>query len=236
MKIAICDDCLCDAEELKALLRSHNKYKNGDIDVYTKSKELLSVTENDKSYDIVFLDVDMPGLNGLELGCELRKNNRTMLIVFVSAYSKYAVRAFDCEAFSYLIKPVASNNKTLSILDRLFEKYIKHTCYHTIKINTEYKRILIYDIRYVEYYNKHVVYHMENGTYETKESLSEVYEVLKDYGFYQIHQGYIVNFDKIAEFAKYDVILDDGKILPMSMRRKTDVMLAYSDYAEVHYR
>lgn len=236
MKIAICDDCLSDAENINSLLCSHNKYKSSDIDIYTESRELLIASKGGKKYDIAFLDVDMPSMNGLELGNELRQANRAMLIVFVSAYSKYAVRAFDCEAFSYLIKPVENNNQTFSVLERLFEKYTKHTCYHTIRINTEYKRILIYDIRYVEYYNKHVIYHMEKGSYETKESLQEVYAILKDYGFYQIHQGYLVNFDKIAEFSKYDVILDDGKILPMSMRRKTDVMLAYSDYAEVHYR
>lgn len=235
MKIAICDDSIADAEKVRLLLEGHNAFKDSKIAIYTESKALLESADAEK-FDIAFLDVDMPYMNGLELGKELKRKYERMVIVFVSAYSKYAVRAFDCEAFSYLLKPIESETEAIAVLDRLYEKYIKYTRYHTVKINTEYRRLFIPDIRYVECCNKHVIYHLENGVCETTERISDVYEVLKDYGFYQAHQGYIINFDKIAQFVKYSVVLDDGKVLPLSMRRKTDMMLAYSKYAEVHYR
>lgn len=233
MRIVVCDDIPEDGRKVSELLRQHDRFKDSDISLYTAAKDLL---EDSTPCDIAFLDVDMPYMNGLELGKELRRRLENILIVFVSAYSKYAIRAFDCEAFSYLMKPLEQEGEAKEVLDRLYEKYVKYTKYHTVKINTEYKRISIPNIRYVECCNKHVIYHMEDGIWETTERLSEVYEVLKDYGFYQIHQGYIVNFDKIGEFVKYTVVLDDGKVLPLSARRKTDIMLAYSKYAEVHYR
>ncbi len=236
MKIAICDDISLDAEKVRSLLTGHASFNESEIDIYTSSKSMLESINGGKTYDIAFLDVDMPYINGLELGKELRKIQEKIIIVFVSAYSRYAVRAFDCEAFSYLMKPIEDETEANSVLDRLYEKYVKYTRYHTVKINTEYRRLSIPDIRYVECCNKHVIYHMEDGVCETTERISDVYAVLKDYGFYLAHQGYIVNFDKIARFVKYSIVLDDGKVLPMSMRRKSEMMLAYSKYAEVHYR
>ncbi len=236
MKIAICDDSIEDVIKVQALLKAHNAFADSEIDTYTSSKDVLDDINKGKKIDIAFLDVDMPYMNGLELGKELRKTQEKLIIVFVSAYSRYAVRAFDCEAFSYLMKPIDNENEATSVLDRLYEKYVKQTRFHTVRINTEYRRLSIPDIRYVECCNKHIIYHMEDGICETTERLSDVYDVLKDYGFYQAHQGYIINFDKISRFVKYSVILDDGKELPVSMRRKTDMMLAYSKYAEVHYR
>ncbi len=236
MRIAICDDVREDAIKVKKLLEEHCFFKESEVVVFTSSKDMMCEINANESFDIAFLDVDMPYMNGLELGKELRRRNEKMLIVFVSAYSRYAVRAFDCEAFSYLLKPIENEKEATDVLDRLYEKYIKHTRYHTVKINTEYRRLSIPDIRYVECCNKHIIYHMEDGICETTERLSDVYAILKDYGFYQAHQGYLVNFDKIARFVKYTIVLDDGRVLPMSMRRKAEVMLAYSKYAEVHYR
>ena len=156
--------------------------------------------------------------------------------MFVSAYPQYAIRAFDCEAFSYLVKPVETDGESNGVLERLYEKYVKYNRYHTVRINTEYRRIPIPDIKYVECCNRHCIYHLENGRCETTEKLSDVLDILKDYGFYQAHQGYIVNFDKISHFSKNSVFHDDGKEIPLSQRRKTETMLAYSKYAEVHYR
>ncbi len=236
MKIAICDDIKLHADKVEALLRKHEKYKDSNIKSYTDSKAFLNEVNGGESYDIAFLDVDMPCINGLELGKQLRDKIEKILIVFVSAYPQYAIRAFDCEAFSYLMKPIENEPEAKAVLDRLYEKYIKFTRYHTVRINTEYRRISIPDIKYVECCNRHVIYHLENDSCETTESLSEVYAVLKEYGFYQAHQGYIVNFDKISRFSKNSVILDDGREIPLSLRRKTEMMIAYSKYAEVHYR
>lgn len=235
MKIAICDDYLNDANKVKDLIVSHPYFCNADIKLYTSSKELLTNVEKGGRFDIAFLDVDMPQINGLELGMELRKNLDKIIIVFISAYSEYAISAFNCEAFSYLTKPIMRSEETDAVLHRLYIKYQKVFSYLSIRVNTEYKKISIPDIIYIECFKKHVIYHTEKGVHETTENLSDVYNKLKNFGFYQAHQGYIVNFDKIASFDKYTIILNNGKILPVSRRRKINMMLAYSKYAEVHY-
>ncbi len=226
MKIVICDDSQIDVKHAKELLMSSIYFRESDISTYTSSKNLMSDIDKGKVFDIAFLDVDMPYMNGLELGLELRKRNDKIIIIFISAYPEYAISAFNCEAFSYLTKPIHNNQETNDVLFRLHQKYKKVFTSHAVRINTEYRNLLISDIVYVECCKKHIIYHLENGLCQTTETLSQVYDVLKDYGFYQAHQGYIVNFDKIAMFVKYTIILKNGKILPVSKRRKTDMMLS----------
>ncbi len=235
MKIVICDDCSKDIDIAKEIILSQGLFCHADIKTYTSGKELLADVHRGEEFDIAFLDVDMPQINGLELGMELRRLFEKIIIVFISAYPEYAISAFNCEAFSYLTKPLKRSEETDDVLKRLYIKFQKNFAYLSVKINTEYRRISIPDIIYVECYKRHIIYHTEKGSCETTETLSDVYEKLKDYGFYQAHQGYIVNFDKVALFDKYTVVMSNGKVLPLSRRRKIDMMLAYSEYAEVHY-
>jgi DNA-binding LytR/AlgR family response regulator len=97
--------------------------------------------------------------------------------------------------------------------------------------NQTYK-IPINDIYYIECCRKHVIYHLKNKTIETVDKLSSAYNALSDFGFYQIHQGYIINFDKVYEFKDYSVVLEDKRTVMMSVRKKREVLLAYAKYTE----
>lgn len=233
MKIAICDDCSNDINILERLLLTNNYIKNhGQITEFASSTE-FSANINGHTYDVVFLDVDMPDKNGIELGKYINENSPNTFIVFVTNYSQYAVDAFDCEAFHYLLKPL-NEYKANKVINSLIQKYKEKNKYHIIKIKTETKRIPIKDIYYIEYCRRHVIYHLKDKEYETVGKFSDIYNELKEFGFYQIHQGYIVNMDKISDFDKYSVILQDDKTVMMSTRKRTDVIMAYTKYIGVH--
>lgn len=104
--------------------------------------------------------------------------------------------------------------------------------YHLIKARNETIRLKLSDIYYIECCRKHVIYYTKTEKYDTIDTLSNVYDQIKDFGFFQIHQGYIVNFDKVKCFRQNDIILDNDRVVMMSIRKKKETLLAYSRYLE----
>lgn len=230
MNIAICDDNKEHINILKNFIIKNDFIReNGRIAMFASGTELQSNLRS--FFDVFFLDIDMPDINGIELGKLIRNENSNAFIVFVTSYPQYALEAFDCEAFHYLLKPI-NESKAMHVLNSLVQKYRRKNKYHLIRIKNQTIRIQAKDIYYIEYCRRHVIYHLKNMEYETVGRFSDVYEDLKDFGFYQIHQGYIVNMDKIIGFDKYSALLKDNKSVMISVRKRAEVLMAYSKYVE----
>ena len=230
IKIAICDDSLLDATSLEKLCQAHSGLCEINIKTFTDSNVFLTAHQKNP-YDIVFLDIEMPIQNGIDVGKHLRKINKNTIIIFSTSYPQYAIEGYDCEAFQYLLKPI-SPQKLESTLNRAIYKISLSHQYHNIKVHNIVRRLPISEIYFIEYCQKHIIYHMKNDRIETTGRFSDVIQELQKYGFYQVHQGYIVNLDKIYDFDKYSIILDDKRTVMISVRKKKEVILAYTKYVE----
>ena len=230
IRIAICDDSSSDVTYLEKLCQTCTILYEIEIHTFTDCIFFLNDYQK-KPYDIVFLDIEMPNKNGIDVGKYLRKINKKTIIIFSTSYPQYAIAGYDCEAFQYLLKPI-SQEKLQSTIDRAIRKITLSRQYHNIKVHNIVRRLPISDIYYIEYCQKHIIYHMKNDRIETTGRFSDVIQRLQKHGFYQIHQGYIVNFDKIYDFDGYSIILDDKRTVMMSVRKKKEVILAYSKYVE----
>lgn len=229
MRIVICDDNPEDAKMLEGILRRTDPAEHWSVSSFTDSKELLDRLREKDVYDVALLDIDMPGINGIELGKAVKQLLPEVLVIFATAHPQYMLDAFDLEAFHYLLKPF-DEDKVLSVLRRAQEKYAAANRYHCIKIKTQSIRIRLSELYFVEHCRKHVIYHTEKKDYEVTETLASAYEALKGFGFYQIHQGYLVNMEKIDRFEGYSVLLTDGRSVPVSVRKKAEVIAAYTGY------
>lgn len=229
MRIAICDDVSEDAKALEGILRRSDLAEHWNISSFTDSRALLDHIHGQAPFDVVLLDIDMPGINGIELGKTVKQLLPEVLVIFATAHPQYMLDAFDLEAFHYLLKPF-DETKVLSVLRRAQEKYVAANRYHCIKIKSQSIRIRLSDLFYIEYCRKHVIYHTEKKDYEVTETLASAYEALKGFGFYQIHQGYLVNMEKIDRFEGYSLLLTDGRSVPVSVRKKAEVIAAYTEY------
>jgi len=230
IKIAICDDSLLDAMSLEKLCKKCDSLYELKVHTFTDTKLFLSAHQKNL-YDIVFLDIEMPNQSGIELGKQLRKMNEKTIIIFSTSYPQYAIEGYDCEAFQYLLKPIA-HEKLQDTLNRATHKISVSRQYHSIKIHNVVRRLPISEIYFIEYCRKHVIYHMKNEQIETTGRFSDVIQDLQKYGFYQIHQGYIVNFDKVKDIREYSIILNDDRTVMISVRKKKEVILAYTKYVE----
>ena len=231
MRIAICDDCLEHRKIISQNLNFLPCLKDALCFEFSCSENMLKSYEKGERFDIVFLDVEMGEIDGVDAGIEIRKYDYNAIIIFVSNYPKYAIRAYDCEAFYFIEKPIDSI-KFKKIINKAVERYKLFHQYYIIKNKGYVKKIAISDIYYVEIYRKHLIFHTITGQYETIGKISEALKNLSPYGFCQTHQGYLVNMNKIKDFDKFDIVLDNSEKVMISVRKKGEVLKTYADYLE----
>lgn len=235
MQIAICDDSMQFRNEILSnlnhctALSGENKYSQ-----FSSAEDLLNAYNGGKRYDIIFLDVEMKNINGVDAGIKIRKYDTKVIIIFVSSYPKYAVPAYDCEAFYFIVKPI-EQNKFIKVVNKAIEKYKLLHQYYIIKNKGDVKKIPINDICFLEIYRKHLIFHTVTGNYETIGKISEALVELSPYGFCQVHQGYLVNMNHIKKFENYDIILLNKERVMMSIRKRSDVLKEYANYLERNF-
>lgn len=226
MKIGICDD---EARIRKLLDHKIRKYFfNNDIDyhiqMYKDGEDLLSSDFNE--IDILFLDVDMPGIKGLETAKEIRKINKEMKIIFLTAYSEFVFESFKVDAFRYLVKPLKDSelNETLHAIEQGMEEPEE---YFIFQFQNKTYSIKYSDIIYIEGMENKIWIHCKEETYRWRGKMKKLSETLKDKGFFYIHQSYIVNMKKIQKYDWQTVQMEDEIEIPISRHRLNDFKEEY---------
>ena len=129
MKIAVCDDSLMDAEALIDTCKRCKIPKNTDFSIMTESVSFIK-KHAEEQYDMVLLDVEMPGIDGIMLGREIKTMYPQTVIIFVTSFPQYAIESYDCEAFYYLLKPCSEEklnsvlHKAIKFINRRKEKIV----------------------------------------------------------------------------------------------------------------
>lgn len=156
MKIAICDDDNLERKTIKEMIKCTPVCRNAIVDGFENGEVLLKA-HGIAHYDIIYMDVNMPDRTGIEIGDQLRKNDSNAILIFVTNYPQYAIEAYDCNAFHYLIKPV-NNDKFEQILSKAVNKY--NTLHANIKLETRkgLYMLSVSDICYVECMQKNLIY------------------------------------------------------------------------------
>lgn len=234
MKIAVCDDSLQYRQIIINNLKCHSLIPDLSYTEFSCSEDLLCSYNNGERFDIIFLDVEMGEIDGVEAGIRIREYDSKAIIIFISNYPQYAIPAYDCEAFYFIVKPIEPT-KFIKVISKAIERYKLFNQYYIIKNKGQVKKIAINDIYYVEIYRKHLIFHTITGKYETIGKISEALTNLSPYGFCQIHQGYLVNMSKIKDFDEFDIILDNNEKVMISVRKKAEVLRTYANYLERNF-
>ncbi len=235
MIVAVCDDeSYCRDAVMQNLIDSGLMPEDTEYHRYSSATNLLTAYADGQRFDIVFLDVEMSGTDGILAGVKIREYDDKVIIIFVSAYDRYAIPAYDCEPFRFITKPI---DKTLfnKAIKKALLKYASQRGQFVIKNNNASTKISTDDILYIESYKKHLIIHTADKQYETPGRLGEAEAKLRDYGFCRVHQGYIVNMEHIDSFDSYDIVLSTGEKVMMSIRRKAEVLKKYAQYLERMY-
>ena len=202
IRIAICDDR---QEDISALSKALYAYNDAFyITEYTNGEFLIAdYLEREILYDILFLDIYMPGINGIEIATKIRAVMKEAIIIFVSSSNEHYPEAFDVFAFNYIIKPM-KQDKLNSLMDQALMNINKE---HGYQIQFSYKsknyRILCKDILYIESRDKIVLFHMkDNTTLQCYSKLDQIFKQLPEDSFIRCHQSFIANIHHITEMAE----------------------------------
>ncbi len=196
MKIAIVDDNQRDAAVLKELLLRFGVLEKTEIsaEIFTDSLDFADSFVGE--YDAVFLDIEMPYLNGLELARRIRKTGSDCSIVFETDQVQYAVQGYDVEALAYLLKPLRYQAvaQALRRIDERLRRRRKLEVNIVVNTRQEIKVLPSSEILYIEVESHNLLYHTVSGiVYRTRESMKALEAKLADVDFCRCNSGYLVN-------------------------------------------
>lgn len=213
-RLAICDDSITDAEFVEGILNSWAMQRKITIQtkIFSSAESFLFEYAENKSFDILLLDIEMNGMDGVTLAKRVRKEDETLQIIFITGYSEYIAEGYEVAALHYLVKPV-KKQKLMEVLDRALEKQKENQCCLNLEHSGEMVRIPFYQIRYLEVQHNYVTIHCKND-YKVKRALGE-FEKELDERFSRVGRSMIVNLKYIQRVTKTEVFLSDGYVLPL---------------------
>ncbi|MGN0405372.1 MAG: LytR/AlgR family response regulator transcription factor [Bariatricus sp.] len=213
-KIAICDDSDADIQYLSHIVRRWSEESGYilQLSAFSSAESFLFHYAEENDYDILLLDIEMGEMDGITMAKELRQDNDTIQIIFITGYSDYISEGYEVDALHYLMKPV-KENKLCLVLDRAVEKLSKNERVLNFEISGEMVRIPVYQIRYAEVASNYVTIHTLE-TFTIKMTLGDLEKELDD-RFYRVGRSVIVNLTRISRVTKKDIILNDGTLIPL---------------------
>lgn len=218
LSIAVCDDeiieCCNMANTIKQML--------GEMRVpcivrqFYSGKEMLQAPD---SFDIIFLDIIMHDLNGMETAETIRKRAFDKILIFMSSSREYVFDAYDVEAFQYLLKPI-DNKKLKTVLQKAVEKTVNHSReFIIISKERQKKKLFLDDIYYFEIKGRMIDVHGPEGTFSYYGQIGMLENSLQDKGFLRCHKSYLINLNYVDAYNRQEVLLENGEKVAIAKRR-----------------
>lgn len=213
-KICIIDDDVHETENLLLLLKRYQKETHAlfETTTYTSAEEFLKTYQG--GIDIIFLDVQLPGLSGLDCAAKIRTIDEKADLFFETNYGQYAIQGYRYNAIDYFVKPVSYFSLKMR-LDRIISyKEVKAKDFSLKTIDGLSVIVGSNDIFYMEKIGRHIAFHLADKTYEfrSRESLNKLEDQFKEYGFARCSSGFLVNLSKCSALGKDYVLVGQTKI------------------------
>ncbi len=227
MRVAICDDEKIQLSITKTSVE--NAYNSLDliVDTYTSGIELLNAVDV-VNYDLIILDIEMPGVNGIDTAKRLRKIEDKTAIVFLTSHVEYALEGYEVNALRYLTKP-ASTEKLSEIITYLLEQKKKDKRI-LLRNSEDVEMVCVADIYYMEAQDQMIRVVTDKGEYRNRYNLGDYETELSAYGFFRIHRGYLINLGHVLKMTGREIIMEDGAALPISRTKEAALKNALLHY------
>lgn len=231
--IAICDDEeYFRLQEKKLIVEYMEKHGYGSqIDLFSSGKELLREKDIALQYDVIFLDISMEEMDGIETARRIRQLSPNVYIVFVTAYITYALEGYKVNAIRYLLK---EENNLEGALKECLDTIVVQMDYEEVRYESDFQNgrmsITVDSILYVESrLHKVIFFVMEDGIKEYSKygKLDLVEQELRQYRFCRIHQSFLVNMKYVRNVERYIALLENGAGISISKKYYKDVEMEY---------
>ena len=229
-RIALCDDAQQDRAYIRSILASwaENSKQLVHIEEFPSAESFLFRYAEDKAWDILLLDIEMGDMDGVSLAKKIRKDNESVQIVFITGFADYISEGYEVSALHYLMKPV-KEEKLFAVFDRAVAAAQKTERVILLPVGGEMLRLPVNQVQYVEAFSHTVAVVTTEETIQVKMPISELEKLLGD-AFIRCHRSYLVGLKHIARLSKSEVMLDNGKVLPLSRAAAPLVHIAFISY------
>lgn len=233
MKIAICDDdkLFTDilSEKPDEVLSKNNLRYN--ITSFSSGSELITALNKSLyRFDVVFLDVDMPRVNGEEVAEYINSLKLSIPIIFVTNHDDFVFSSFKYRPFGFLRKSHIDSELEEAVI-RLYKYLYNSHQYYTFTFHGKLISLPYNKIKYIEAYGHEVIIHTTDTDIRTTKSLSEIEKVLSAYEFIRIHKSFIANTRFVFSVERNNIILTDNSSLPVSRAKSEEIKQAIIKFA-----
>lgn len=230
MSIVVCDDSLNIISEIKEMLNKYSAIKNVPLEISTFDNG-NAVLESNDNYNIAILDVEMPDMNGIALGEELRKRNKQIVLIYLTAHSQYLDSALNLNAARFFEKPI-DKDRFFSGIDNALERIDNTTINFFIRDDKTQVRVTAESIVYIEISHRKTKVVTEDKTYFTTHTLDYFKDRLVSSIFAQPHKSYIINFNFITAYERGEIVLDSRYKIPVSRSKQTEFHKSFVRFME----
>lgn len=226
IQIAICDDEPHLLEHIKEKVELCLKKEKifAIIQTYNSGRNLLYEIEDDTKFDMIFMDIEMPEMSGMELAKKVKELLPDVIVVFVTSHFKYALDAYELNIFRYIPKNQINERLEFAIKDAVSLLQIQNNESYIISNNRRIERIMMKEILYISKEGKNGVFHMKEFgvTYKVRKTLSEIFEELSEDDFYFADRGCIVNLSNVNSVTQTQCIMIDSTRIDIAQSRIAD--------------
>lgn len=233
IRVAICDDEKIFLNDYVKIIDNIKKLYSYNIEIFEfkSGEELLKFSSiNKMKFDIIFLDIIMDKMNGIETAKKIREFDTKTEIIFLTSSKDYALEGYEVKAYNYIIK--SSECVKDKIYETIRELYSKDDDFIVIHNQSGIEKIEINKIVYIESNGRKIIFNTTEFKYETYEKLDNIYNKIKNRGFIKTHRSYIINRAFIRKIESRDIITTTEDIIPISRSRLGEVRLRFIKYLE----
>lgn len=219
MRIAVVDDDEKLLEQMTGYAARVSREKQIKCTVDTYHDSIVFTESYTSVYDIIYLDIEMPGLNGFKAAQKIRETDQTVCIIFVTNMAQYAILGYEINALDFIVKPVEYSlfaDKFMKAVNYLKTRREKEVI---LMRDEELERVRYSEIYYLEKEKNYIVYHTQKGQFRERGTIARIEEKFVHYGFSKCNSGCIVNLRHVQKTGRDSVYVQE-EVLPVSRQQR----------------
>ena len=230
LRAAIIEDNDRDAESLQSHLKRYARENKLEIETRRYDNGILFLEQYRGEYELVFMDIDMPAMNGMNVAKILRERDSHVLLIFVTALARFAVNGYEVDAFDFIVKPLQYNFFSAK-MNRAVRKLASEPRQKMLIRSAEKTVSVFFDEIYsVDIFNHVLSFHLSDETVSTRGTMKDVMESLSGGSFAMCNKSFVVNLKHVQRIDGDEVVLTNGERLPISRPRKKEFMQQIADF------
>lgn len=231
-KIAICDDEVSFQKILREQIEAYYGPLGVEITEFSSGMDLVNkLKKNPLEFQMIFMDIEMPVLNGIEISKRIRKINESTPIIFLTSHAEFAMEGYEVDAFRFLDKPL----KTEKLVKALEDFESLRLLDSKIELQLGEKNVLLNwsEIEYIQSENVYINVYLEDTRYLIRKKLSDIQEQMPKQMFFRSHRSYLINLRFVKFFDGKIIIMKNGNEIPLSRGKRNEFKRSMMNYLHI---